>query len=1056
MQTILKTRWLIIALWAAVVAVLVATAPNMAVLVREKGQIDIPGGYTSTLAAEMEKRHQTKAEDELSFVLVFHNPGTLTAKDKEEADRAVRLLQQDQTKLGITGITSVSGNKELEGQLLAKDNKTMLALIHVKQDGREIAGIRESLDTALKDVAVEHYFTGSKLIDEDVVISSEKGLKRTEYITVVFILLVLILVFRSVVAPVIPLLTVGITYVTSQSIVAFLVDRFHFPLSNFTQIFLVAVLFGIGTDYCILLLSRFKEELAKEPGQTGAAIIRTYATAGKTVFFSGLAALVGFASIGLATFKLYQSASAVAIGVAVLLGALFTIVPFFMYVLGPKLFWPSKASMEHHESRMWEATGRFSLRRPLMALLFVALIVAPLLISYKGTLSFNSLNELGDEYESVKGFNLISDSFGPGEAMTTKVVLENEQPMDNNEAYAAMEKVTRELLKTPGVAKVRSLTRPLGEEMKDFAVTQQAKTLESGLGQGSDGLQTIKTGLADASKSLSDSAPDLQKAASGIEELVDGTNRLKSGVDELQTGLTRVEGGIRSGAMGAGELKSGISEIRKNAALLAESSNKLVESYAGLEGGLKQLGEQYGAVALGLNQSAAALKGLDASFAALSAKYPELMKEPDFLIVKSTVDQTRSGLLQLEEGLKRLNTELSKVQAGLQQVNQGFAQAAAGQLALADGLGRVEEGAGALQNGMTAAANGQNQAIAGLPAMQDGLGRLAEGQSSLLAGFSSIGDQLKQLTDGLSRSSGGLGQIQDGLTAARSYLKDLSAAPDQETSGWFLPKEAVSNPQFQQVLNNYLSADKRLTSFEIVLSHNPYDAEALASVDGIQAAAEKAVQGTVLQNAKIGVGGVSSIYNDLQNISNADYKRTVVLMLAGIALILIVLLRSLLMPLYLIASLIICYFASLAINELVFVDIMGYSGTSWAIPFFGFVILMALGVDYSIFLMDRFNEHKDEPVEQAILTAMKNMGTVIVSAVIILAGTFAAMYPSGVMSLLQIATVVLSGLLLYALLFLQFFVPVMVRMFGKANWWPFMPKSGAAQEQENVRDSIAG
>lgn len=1053
MKTILKARWLVMLLWISVVAVLVATAPNMAVLVREKGQIDIPEGYSSTMASALEKQHQAEATDDLSFVLVFHNPNGLTDQDRTDIAKAVGQLKAGQEKLGVTGVTSIVDNKDLESQLVSKDKTTTMALVNVKPMDREVAEIREGLDGAVEDISVEHYYTGNVLINEDVIISSQKGLKRTEFITVFFILIVLVLVFRSLVAPIIPLLTVGLTYMASQSIVAFLVDKWNFPLSNFTQIFLVAVLFGIGTDYCILLLSRFKEEMAKEQGDIRQAIITTYRTAGKTVFFSGLAALVGFASIGFATFKLYQSAAAVAIGVAVLLVALFTVVPFFMAVLGTKMFWPSKGSLEHHESRMWAATGRFSLRKPYAALLLVAVIIVPMLISYKGNLSFNSLNEIGDSYESVKGFNLIADSFGPGEAMTTKIVMESDKTLDNDEAYAAIEKVSRELLQTPGVAKVRSLTRPLGEAMEEFTVASQAKTLEDGLGQGGDGLGKIKDGLAEAGKSLSSSAPDLEKATSGIQELLNGTNQLKSGVGDLQNGLTRIEEGIRSGAMGAGDLQKGLTEIRTNASLLADSGQKLLAGYQGLESGLKQLSDQYANIEAGLMQSAAALKGLESRFEALTGKYPELAMDSDFLTVVGTVDQTGKGLGQLLAGLKALNAELLKAQGGLAQANQGMAQAAAGQKALAGGLAQVEQGAAALQTGLTAAANGQHQAITNLPAMQDGLGKIADGQSSLLTGFSSIGDQLKQLTDGLDQSVGGLGQIEDGLTSARSYLKDLSEAPDKETAGWFLPEQAVTDPQFKQVLDTYLSSDKKLTTLDVVLSDNPYSSEALDSIPGIQAAVEKAVKGTVLEDGQIAVGGVSSIHADLQNISNADYKRTVMLMLGGITLILIVLLRSLVMPLYLVISLLLCYFTSMAINELVFVDIMGYSGTNWTIPFFGFVILMALGVDYSIFLMDRFNEHKDEPVEQAILTAMKNMGTVIVSAVIILAGTFAAMYPSGVLSLLQIATVVLAGLVVYALVFLQFFVPVMVRLFGKANWWPLMPKRHV--ESKRSEDTLA-
>src|SRR5690606_19414555 len=130
-------------------------------------------------------------------------------------------------------------------------------------------------------------------------------------------------------------------------------------------------------------------------------------------------------------------------------------------------------------------------------------------------------------------------------------------------------------------------------------------------------------------------------------------------------------------------------------------------------------------------------------------------------------------------------------------------------------------------------------------------------------------------------------------------------------------------------------------------------------------------------------------------------------------------------------------FTSMAISEIIFVNIMGYDGLTWAVPFFAFVMLTALGVAYSIFLMDRFNEYRDVNIKEAMITSMKKMGTVIISAAVILGGTFGAMLPSGVLSILQIATVVLVGLALYAFVMLPLFIPVMVKLFGKANWWPF-------------------
>jgi putative drug exporter of the RND superfamily len=185
------------------------------------------------------------------------------------------------------------------------------------------------------------------------------------------------------------------------------------------------------------------------------------------------------------------------------------------------------------------------------------------------------------------------------------------------------------------------------------------------------------------------------------------------------------------------------------------------------------------------------------------------------------------------------------------------------------------------------------------------------------------------------------------------------------------------------------------------------------------------------------VGGMTSINADLSAVSGEDYSRTVILMLIGIMIILIFLFRSIIMPVYIIGSLILTYFTSMGINEVIFVNILGYTGISWAVPFFGFVILVALGVDYSIFLMDRFNEYKELSVADAMLISMKKMGTVIISAAIILGGTFAAMMPSGMLSLLQIASIILVGLLLYTFVVLPMFIPVMVKNFGNANWWPF-------------------
>lgn len=417
----------------------------------------------------------------------------------------------------------------------------------------------------------------------------------------------------------------------------------------------------------------------------------------------------------------------------------------------------------------------------------------------------------------------------------------------------------------------------------------------------------------------------------------------------------------------------------------------------------------------------------------------------DYQAIKGTVAQSAEGAAQLAGGLGQISGQLQGAAAGLTEANAGYAKAAAGQAALAQGLDKLVAGIGQLQAGLNQAAAGQGQIVDRIPFISGGLDELQGGQQQLADGFGQLTGQIGQLTDGLSGSADGLKQITGGLASAQDYLIQIQNAKDDELSGFFVPAEALEEGGIQQIFDNYLSADRKVMTLDVVFAANPYSAKAIDSMEDIQAAVDRAVKGTKLENAESAISGVTSTYSDLQKISNEDYTRTVILMLGGIFIILVLLLRSVIMPLYLIVSLVITYFTALGVTEAIFVHLLGYSGITWTTPFFSFVMLIALGVDYSIFLMARFNENKTWDVREAILHAMRNMGTVILSAVIILGGTFASMYPSGVLSMMQIATVVLSGLALYALVFLPFFVPVMVRMFGRANWWPFSGSASAGK-----------
>lgn len=1036
MNAILKGKWFILGAWIIAIVGLFIIAPNMGDLVEEKGQISIPDEYSSSQAGKIldEIQNQKNVGEQSSVALVFHNDKKLSDNDITEAKKAVEALEANKEELGITDIISSFTNEDLEDQLVSEDGKTILTSLTISWNGREAEEVSDALYKTIEEYDVDHFYTSNWMIDQDLVNSSQEGLKKTEGITVVFILAVLLIVFRSVIAPFIPLITVGVTYLASQSIVSILVDKFDFPISTYTQIFLVAVLFGIGTDYCILLLSRFKEEMMHRES-IWESIVETYKNAGRTVFFSGVAVMIGFAAIGFSKFVLYQSASAVAVGVAILLVALFTVVPIFMLLLGNKLFWPSKGSSEHKDSKLWEMTGNFSLKRPLLSLLIVAAICVPFLITYDGDISFNSLDEISDDYPSIKAFNAIADSFGPGESMTTTVIIKNDDELDSIEYLSLADSVTTELAKVDLVDKVRSITRPMGESIEDFYISNQAKTLEEGLDQGKEGLDQISEGLYSAGDELQNSEPQLNEAADGINGLIKGTDDVKAGLGEIQNNLEKIEQGIRQGSAGSDQIKAGLVEAKTGAEALLAAHKDLQSGYKKVETNLATALLEYQKIGSGVEQLATGLNKIPKeTFGYLENKYAGLADEEGYLGIREGFLRAQQQLPVISNGISQLNDGLAELQSGVSAANEGYAEILKNQSNISIGLQQLIDGIDQQQKGLDQLADGQGQIVENMPKLTTGLSSINDGQKQLLDGFSEIGGQLGQLTDGLTQSAEGLDQVSDGLGSATDYLAGLSK---NETNSFYIPEEVLKSDEFKDALDTYLSPDRKIMTFDVIFADNPYSNDAIDQIDVIKDSVESITKGTKLENAEVAVSGITSTNADLRTMSDADYTNTVIWMMIGISIVLIFLFRSIIMPAYIIGSLILTFYTALGINEAIFVNMLGYTGISWAVPFFAFVILVALGVDYSIFLMDRFNEYKDLTIKDAMLEAMKRMGTVIISAAIILGGTFAAMMPSGMLSLLQIASIVLVGLFLYAFIILPLLIPVLVKNFGEANWWPF-------------------
>ncbi len=159
--------------------------------------------------------------------------------------------------------------------------------------------------------------------------------------------------------------------------------------------------------------------------------------------------------------------------------------------------------------------------------------------------------------------------------------------------------------------------------------------------------------------------------------------------------------------------------------------------------------------------------------------------------------------------------------------------------------------------------------------------------------------------------------------------------------------------------------------------------------------------------------------------------------LSVILVILVILLRSILAPVLLILTVAISYAASLGVSAIVFNHIFNFPGADASVPLFGFVFLVALGVDYNIFLMTRVREESLRIGTRAgILRALTVTGSVITSAGVVLAATFAALGIIPILFLAQIAFIVAFGVLLDTIIVRSLLVPALSYTIGKKIWWP--------------------
>jgi len=305
-----------------------------------------------------------------------------------------------------------------------------------------------------------------------------------------------------------------------------------------------------------------------------------------------------------------------------------------------------------------------------------------------------------------------------------------------------------------------------------------------------------------------------------------------------------------------------------------------------------------------------------------------------------------------------------------------------------------------------------------------------DGAQTGLAGLSEFGGLVGPLNpNGIPLTTEQLTQLHSTLGPAR----ELPAVPASTA----VPAELYSA---YRATGQLISPDGHTVQYSVEFANGDASSPAvLDSVPQMRADVDRVAE-SVGASAS-GVFGQVAFAADVARISGADLTRIIPIVAILIALLLAIVLRSLVAPLYLVASIVLSYLAALGLVGIVFVHLGGQDGINFILPFLMFVFLMALGSDYNILIMSRIREEAHElPLRDAVARAIGRTGSTITTAGVILGGTFAVLAVAGGSAgggqIQQIGYGVAAGVLMDTFLVRSLLVPSLVVLLGRYNWWP--------------------
>ena len=500
----------VVAFWIAAAVAVGLCAPNLTRLAAE-GQGNLLGkDEESQRAAEGLRRAWPDQAYESLAVGALHRAGGLTASDMGFAKRMVERFEAQGRPKAVLRVLGPDSEPELARRLLSRDGTVALVAVplstsfvapatHEAVAWLQLQARADGLD---RPDGLDVRWAGDALIGRDYMSNVQTSLDRAAVATVVLLLGVLFAVYRSFWLALVPMATIGISLVIARSVLAWMTLA-GWAVSPLVELFLIALLFGCGTDFCLFLSWRLGEHWdALDPAR---ALRVALERSSSTLLTSAGTVIVGLSLMGTTRFKLFSSTGpSVAIGLAITLGAALTLTPALLLILArlrPSAF----IGLTAPSSGLWERVSRLALTRPIVSWLATLVVMAPLaVLGLCSSFVQDVMTEMPKDMPSVKNLRWLATKFDTGALAPLTVVLDTDADLRGSEGLALIDDVSRFLARQQRIREVRSATQPLGNtaQLDPARLSERLRAVNAGQLRMEAGSRQLEQGLNEGAAKL--------------------------------------------------------------------------------------------------------------------------------------------------------------------------------------------------------------------------------------------------------------------------------------------------------------------------------------------------------------------------------------------------------------------------------------------------------------------------------------------------------------------------------------------------------------------------